>query len=494
MVVRSPRREYDRYGNMSCVQNANTNGYCPQWAYSASTNHITTTGCTYDAAGNMTKDCSSLDNHSYQWGAEGRVSKVDLLNSPPTWTFTYNAVGDRVQWASPSETDQHLFDPAGRWLTNAGQFSVVWWGNGALAVYAGSETYLEHRNNLGSTTMKTDYSGAAARDMLFYPWGQVWESWGADGYNFAGLPWRDLTTTTDLTTFRNFSPGLGRWLSPDPVAGDTTNPQSLNRYAYVTNNPTSTIDPSGLDIPQGEIAADWLRACTSNPSCLETEADYGWQRGWYMGSAGLGGGPWDDLDTDPSDQCAYAGSYDASCGQAPGLWPGGDPIHAAPPPTWGGIGFGGGSGPLSGDFGPLGYPSPSIGTPCDFGTCGWPTGLGFSPQEGVLTLPVVFQVTSWAWPLAVTGVLIGADAALLANDLYQGYRLAQAYGHFLPTVHQARKPDIKQFDQAVRAIERRCGRPLSQDEQRQLHNAIHGQGLDFNGIVQWGVDMFCPGR
>ena len=252
---------------MTCVQNANTNGPCPQWAYNTSTNQITTTGCTYDAAGNMTTDCSSAaPYHTYQWDGEGRVASVD---NGSTWTFTYNAVGDRVQWASPSETDQHLFDPAGHWVTNAGQFSVVRRGEGTLAVYDGSETHLDHTNNLGSTTMRTDYSGAAARDILFYPWGGVWEAWGADGYNFAELPWRDLTTTTDLTTFRNFSPGLGRWLSPDPVGGDITNPQSLNRYPYVLNNPTTLTDPLGLGSqPMGELYGEFLAACERSTSCM----------------------------------------------------------------------------------------------------------------------------------------------------------------------------------------------------------------------------------
>jgi RHS repeat-associated protein len=263
---------YDAYGNMTRVQNGSTNGYCPQWAYDAKTNHITTTGCTYDAAGNMTADCSSLDNHSYQWDGEGRVASVD---NGSTWTFTYNAVGDRVQWASPSETDQHLFDPAGRWVTNVGQFSVVRRGEGTLAVYDGSETHLDHSNNLGSTTMRTDYSGAAARDILFYPWGGVWESWGADGYNFAGLPWRDVFTTTDLTTFRNFSPGLGRWLSPDPVGGDIANPQSLNRYPYVTNNPTTLIDPLGLQNCRPPAAQMGSGVCVGNVLQI-TSAEMGW--------------------------------------------------------------------------------------------------------------------------------------------------------------------------------------------------------------------------
>jgi len=39
---------------------------------------------------------------------------------------------------------------------------------------------------------------------------------------------------------------LYRWLSPDPVAGDILDPQSLNRYAYVLNNPVNFVDPLGL--------------------------------------------------------------------------------------------------------------------------------------------------------------------------------------------------------------------------------------------------------
>jgi hypothetical protein len=34
-------------------------------------------------------------------------------------------------------------------------------------------------------------------------------------------------------------------MSADPLGGAITNPQSLNRYAYVINNPLSLIDPSG---------------------------------------------------------------------------------------------------------------------------------------------------------------------------------------------------------------------------------------------------------
>ena len=52
----------------------------------------------------------------------------------------------------------------------------------------------------------------------------------------------------------------GRWMSPDPYSGsyDLANPQSFNRYTYVTNNPLSFTDPSGLiDGSEGCIGGPW---------------------------------------------------------------------------------------------------------------------------------------------------------------------------------------------------------------------------------------------
>ena len=46
---------------------------------------------------------------------------------------------------------------------------------------------------------------------------------------------------------RYYNPRLGRFMSADPLAGDVTDPQSLNRYAYVMNGPTALIDPAGMD-------------------------------------------------------------------------------------------------------------------------------------------------------------------------------------------------------------------------------------------------------
>ncbi len=49
--------------------------------------------------------------------------------------------------------------------------------------------------------------------------------------------------------FRQYSSSVGRWMSPDPYNGsmDLGNPQTLNRYSYVSNSPLRYTDSSGLD-------------------------------------------------------------------------------------------------------------------------------------------------------------------------------------------------------------------------------------------------------
>ena len=56
-----------------------------------------------------------------------------------------------------------------------------------------------------------------------------------------------LDTATGLQHHgaRYYDPQLGRWISPDPTIPDPSDPQSLNRYSYVTNNPINQVDPTG---------------------------------------------------------------------------------------------------------------------------------------------------------------------------------------------------------------------------------------------------------
>ena len=65
---------------------------------------------------------------------------------------------------------------------------------------------------------------------------------------------RDNETGLDFAQARYYASAHGRFTSPDSVSGHVSNPQSWNRYAYVTNNPVNLTDSTGLMI---DASQDW---------------------------------------------------------------------------------------------------------------------------------------------------------------------------------------------------------------------------------------------
>ena len=85
-----------------------------------------------------------------------------------------------------------------------------------------------------------------ADNLDFLPFGEQTAGSSVTSHKFTGDE-RDSETTLDHTWFRQYSPLLGRWITPDPFAGYIEDPQSLNRYGYVLNNSLALVDPLGLD-------------------------------------------------------------------------------------------------------------------------------------------------------------------------------------------------------------------------------------------------------
>jgi RHS repeat-associated protein len=124
-----------------------------------------------------------------------------------------------------------------------------------------------HRNQLGSTSMLTGPAGQEESDFVFFPYGDLWKAGPAYEYHFAGFDFHGGWGWYG-TNARPYHWDLGSWLSPDPTGGDVTNPQSLNRYAYVLNNPATLNDPSGLQPPQGLLWQQRRRTCAMDPICM----------------------------------------------------------------------------------------------------------------------------------------------------------------------------------------------------------------------------------
>ena len=215
---------------------------------------------TYDAAGDVTAD----GIYTYQYDAEGRLATVD---SGSTESYIYNALGQEVRFTTPNYTWDHVYDAAGSWI---GRYSNGGWpvsgvfhlGGRPFAIYL-DQAYFVHVNALGSTAMTSSAAGGVAGDTVFYPWGQYWLGGGPEGH-YAAFEYNDSATGLDPTLFRQYPPEQSRWLTPDPAglgAANPANPQTWNRYAYVTNNPVSLIDPMGL----GDCGGDTSFDCNGPP-------------------------------------------------------------------------------------------------------------------------------------------------------------------------------------------------------------------------------------
>ncbi len=85
----------------------------------------------------------------------------------------------------------------------------------------GGRAFIDHADAIGSTTMETDPSGAVLWDVVNGPWGQVWQQTGTrQSQVFAGMDWQVNDPLIPSAT-REYSDGLGRWMTPTPAARAT---------------------------------------------------------------------------------------------------------------------------------------------------------------------------------------------------------------------------------------------------------------------------------
>jgi RHS repeat-associated protein len=87
-------------------------------------------------------------------------------------------------------------------------------------------------------------TGASTSSQTFTPWGAPRSgSVSATKRHYTGQ-YRDDTGLLYYHA-RYYDPVLGRFISPDTLVPDPTDPQDLNRYTYAKNNPMRYNDPTG---------------------------------------------------------------------------------------------------------------------------------------------------------------------------------------------------------------------------------------------------------
>lgn len=239
---------YDNWGNL--YQTTRMNGYSGgnNWSLTPPGTSNQLSNQTYDSAGEVTTDQYS---NAYSYDAEGR------LLSAGGGAYVYDGAGNRVKKTVGSNVTLYWpgagalldeSDSSGTTMAKQVPFAglLVW----SESVSAGGRFLFQ--DHLGSTRVTGDASGNLGDDIDYLPFGSIAGNYGsasANHYTFTGYESDQSESSTDYAIFRNLSTSMGRFNRPDPYDGsyDLTNPQSLNRYAYVLNNPLRYIDPYGLE-------------------------------------------------------------------------------------------------------------------------------------------------------------------------------------------------------------------------------------------------------
>jgi RHS repeat-associated protein len=186
-----------------------------------------------------------------------------------TESYTYDADGRRVTKTRNGVTTWYL---EGLWEeTSDGLSRKAYYAlNGApVAVreLVNQQVAYLHSDHLGSVSVTTNTSGVVTDRQYFDPWGsRLSGTVGATPRNFTGQYLDD--TGLLFYNARYYDPVIGRFISADSVVpgggpltlapydevatsawtaggGGPANPQDLNRYTYVLNNPVNLTDPTG---------------------------------------------------------------------------------------------------------------------------------------------------------------------------------------------------------------------------------------------------------
>lgn len=103
---------------------------------------------------------------------------------------------------------------------------------------------------------------------------------------------RDTESGNDYFKYRYLASSMGRWLSPDPSGlthVDLGNPQELNLYSYVGNNPLTRVDLDGLCIKGFQWACNLGQIIDNGFHGLGWQTDAGVEREQHRDNTALRG-------------------------------------------------------------------------------------------------------------------------------------------------------------------------------------------------------------
>jgi RHS repeat-associated protein len=194
---------------------------------------------TYDVAGNQTAD--SL--HTYTFNALNQITSID----GGTAAYVYDGNGNRMKKVTSSETTYTFYGPGGiiSEFTTSNTIATK------TAAANDDRCFYHTSDKLGSAVLVMTANGTVIENNRTLPYGEAWlpSDNGQPTTNdkkFTTFQ-RDSESGFDYAGARYLSNSGGRFASVDPGSIGITTPQSLNRYAYVMNDPINHKDSGGKE-------------------------------------------------------------------------------------------------------------------------------------------------------------------------------------------------------------------------------------------------------
>ncbi len=199
----------------------------------------------YDCNGNMLAD----GERTFTWDADNKPVSITRTGLGTT-TFSYTGDGGRVKKQGLTQLIRYASGFEDH-ATDAVQVKHITVGGLRIAtrVVGGPNagTYFTHGDHLGSLNVLTNSTGTEVQRLTYLPFGETDTNTGAVDFHQRRYTGQEQDPETGLYFYnaRYYNPVLGRFLSPDSIIPGAGNPQSLNRYSYVNNNPVNFTDPTG---------------------------------------------------------------------------------------------------------------------------------------------------------------------------------------------------------------------------------------------------------
>jgi RHS repeat-associated protein len=227
--------------------------------FTASTNRLT--GWSYDNAGNLLND----GVHTYAYNGENKIRSIDSQSA-----YIYDGEGQRVRKLL-GENLRFIYGIQGVLIaefdgtSGALKKEYIYGANGLTATIEptainSNGTRYATSDHLGSPRVITNSSAGVVSRHDYMPFGD--ELGAGVGGRTSGMGFgvsdglrqkftsyeRDIESSLDYAGARFYSNNQGRFTSIDPLmeSAVTANPQTFNRYSYVTNSPLTLVDPTGM--------------------------------------------------------------------------------------------------------------------------------------------------------------------------------------------------------------------------------------------------------